>query len=111
MAEKLDEEGIFPSGALDFSLQGRVVGMTANDVEGEPSQGGEVLRGIVLSGPVGVLGKDDVEDPVQVVFDAPMTAQDLQGFFGRHVSGQQIVLLRHKPSLTYCVRISATRAS
>ena len=35
MADKLDEEGIFPSGALDLALDGRLVGIAANDVEGD----------------------------------------------------------------------------
>src|ERR1044072_1181468 len=38
MADKLDEVGIFPSGALDFALHGRLVWVAANDVEGESSQ-------------------------------------------------------------------------
>src|ERR1700730_9366228 len=91
MTDKLDEEGIFPPCAFDFPLQGGLVGMAANDVEREPAQDREVLWRIVLSGPVGVLGKDDVEDPVQVVLDPPMTAQDLKGLLGGHVFGQQKV--------------------
>jgi len=41
--------------------------MAANDVECEPSEDGRILWGIVLSGPVGILGEDNVEDPMQLV--------------------------------------------
>ena len=65
--------------------------MTANDVERKPSQDREVFWGVVFSGPIGVLGEDDVEYPVQTIFDPPMTAHDLQQLLGRHVLGKQEV--------------------
>ncbi len=46
--------------------------MGADDVEGDFSQEGDVLRAVVLTVSCGVLAEVDVEDPVQFVFDVPM---------------------------------------
>src|SRR5215207_6373468 len=50
---------------------------------------------IVLSDPACVLGKDNIEHPMQLVLDAPMTARGLQQPFGGHVAGEQIVAYDH----------------
>ena len=41
------------------------------DVEGDPVEGGEVLRGEPCSFSAKVLSEADVEHPMQLVFDAP----------------------------------------
>src|SRR5579859_6098140 len=91
MGENLEKEGIVPSRAFDFLSHGGPCRMTANNVECKPSQDREVFRGIVFPGPIGVLGEDDVEYPVQAVLDAPMAAYDLQQSLGRHVFRKQDV--------------------
>ena len=65
--------------------------MALGDVDGEPSQDGEVLRGISCSDTAVVLVEDDVENPVQLVFDRPMAACDLQQAFGGDIFGEQKV--------------------
>ena len=50
--------------------------MASQDVEGEFSQQSEVSGRVVASGSAGVLMEDDVEHPVELVFDAPVLADD-----------------------------------
>jgi hypothetical protein len=91
MAENLHEEGIVPASAPDFEADGFAVGVGSQDVEGEPPENGEVLRRVVLSGAVAVLGEVDVEHPVELVLAAPMTARDVKQPLGRDVLGPEIV--------------------
>jgi hypothetical protein len=84
MTERCHEEAVVPAGTLDFAAYGRGIGVSSQDVEGEPSQNGEVLRGVVLSRAIAILGKLDVEHPMEFVLDGPMAAGDLQQpFWGR----------------------------
>lgn len=84
MAEQGEEEAVVPTGALDFSTYRGGTRTRSKDVEREPAQDGEVLGGIVHSRPVAVLVEVDVEHPVQLVLDGPMTARDLQQSLGGH---------------------------
>src|SRR5262245_36841194 len=83
MADGGQEEGIVPAGTLDFSLDRGAIGVGSQDVEGKPTQDGEVFGCVVLSGAVGVLGEVDVEHPMELVLDGPMTARDVQQPLGR----------------------------
>src|ERR1700676_2386241 len=91
MAVGRHEEGIVPASPLDFAPHGCAVWVSSQDVEGEPTQNGEVFGSVVLPRPIGVLGKMDVEHPMELVLDAPMTAGDVQQLAGGHVFGQEIV--------------------
>src|SRR6202011_6298 len=91
MTEYGEEEAVVPAGALDFSAYGRGSRMGSKDIECEPAQDSEVLGSIVQSRPVAVLVEMDVEHPMQLVLDGPVTARDLQQPFGGHVLGQQIM--------------------
>src|SRR5580692_11084626 len=76
MTKHCEEEAVVPASALDFSAYRCGTGMGSQDVECEPAQDGEVLGSIVHSGPIAVLVEVDVEHPVQLVLDGPMTARD-----------------------------------
>src|SRR5882757_10805304 len=91
MTEHGEQEGVVPARALDFATDGFGVGMGLEDVEREPAQDSEVLGSVVLSRAVAILVEVDVEYPMELVLDAPVTARDLQQPLGGHVSGQQIV--------------------
>src|SRR6266550_4307866 len=87
VAEEIEKERVVPAGTLEFLAQGYSVWVRANDVECESSQDREVLRGIVFSGSVAILVEQNIEDPMQAVLDAPMTAHDLQQSLGRDILG------------------------
>ena len=91
MGDESVKEGVIPSGAFDFAPEGSLVGMTAEDVESELSQGGEVLWGVVLSAAGAVLVEGDVERPVKLVLDGPMASHDLQQPIGGQRCGEQEV--------------------
>ena len=78
MADESEEEGIVPSGAFDFAFDGPLVGVLAEEVEGELSQESEVLRGVVGAASHAVLVEGDIEDPVQLVFDGPGDCQEFR---------------------------------
>ena len=77
MTEGCHEEGIVPAGTFDFAPDGCRIRVGSQNVEGEPAKNGEVLGGVVLAGAVAILGEVDVEHPMELVLDAPVTAGDL----------------------------------
>src|SRR3979490_2032487 len=91
MAERFHEKGIVPAGAFDFAPYGCAMGVSSQDVEGKPAQNSKVLGSIVLSRPIAIFGEMDVEPPMELVLDRPVTAGDLQQPLGRQVFGQEIV--------------------
>lgn len=78
MAEHGEEEGVVPSGALELLLHGALGGMVSCNVEGELSEQGEVLRGVVLAAAGAVFVEDDVEHPVELVPDGPVGPGDVE---------------------------------
>src|SRR6266567_7045443 len=91
LAEHAGKEGIVPAGALDFAPDRGAVRVSSQDVEGEPAQDGEVLGSIVLSRAIAIFGEMNIEHPMELVLDAPMTAGDVQQPLGGDVFGQEIV--------------------
>ena len=67
--------------------------MSASDIESKSAQNGEVGGSVVFSASRLILVENDVECPVQDVFDAPMFADNAQQFCGRVVLGQKEVAL------------------
>jgi hypothetical protein len=86
-----EEEGIVPSGALDLSADRCLVGMGAQRVERELSQHGKVVRSMILAVSRGILAEDDVEDPMELVLDGPVLADDVEQPGGAEHAGEQEV--------------------
>lgn len=83
VAKDLEEEGIVPSGALELEAQrGGCVGVGSGDIEGKAPEHGKVGRGVVLAVAGQILVEDDVERPMQAVFDGPMCTDDTQNLLG-----------------------------
>lgn len=91
LAEHAEEEGIVPAGTLYFAPDRGAVRMSPQNVEGELAEDSEVLGGIVLSGSIAILVEMNVEHPMKLVLDAPVTAGDVQKLLRRHVFRQNIV--------------------
>src|SRR3954447_22241260 len=72
MSKEAEEVCLLPLGLSHFAGGGSFVGVGVEDVEGEASDDGEVFRGVVLARAGVVFIEDDVEGPMQVVFDRPM---------------------------------------
>jgi hypothetical protein len=92
--EHIDEETVVPGGAFEFASQrGLCIGMSTSDIEGKSPQNGEVGGSVVFSASRLILVENDVERPVQDVFDAPMFADNAQQLCGRVALGKKEVAL------------------
>ena len=79
MSDEVEEEGVVPSGAFELGAQGCFgIGMSADDVEGEPAHDGQVCRSVVFATARQILVENDVEWPVQGILDGPVGADDAQ---------------------------------
>src|SRR5215831_13072439 len=91
MTDEAKEEGIVPAGGFDLLAHGHVRWVGSDDVDREAAKNREIFRSVVLPAAVGILREDDVEEPVQLVLDGPMTANDPEQPLGSDVFGEQIV--------------------
>src|SRR5262245_7811625 len=77
-----EEEHIVPSGLFDFSSDGSLVWVGSQEVESDLAQDGDVLRPVVFAISGAILVEDHVEDPVELVLDRPMGADDVEQLVG-----------------------------
>src|SRR6202165_4746806 len=92
--EHIDEEAVVPGSAFELASQGGLcVGMGASNIEGKSPQHREVGGSVGFSASCLILVENDVERPVQNIFDAPMLADDVQQFCGLVTPGQKKVAL------------------
>jgi hypothetical protein len=110
MSKEFEEEVFAPHCAAHFTADGSVCGMHSQDVVGEAADDGEVFRSVILAGACVVLVEYDVENPMQLVLDAPMCAHDL-GHFGRRESAMyRMAIFLLRPSVrSASIRPSALR--
>ncbi len=81
--EKGAEVGGIPRGAFAPGFDGSLVFCRANEVDGEVSDGGHVSGAVAFTEAGQVLPEGDVEHPVELVLDAPVSAHGLGEGFGR----------------------------
>ena len=55
------------------------------------AQNGEIVGGVVHAGAGLILVHDDIETPVEAVFDGPMGTDNLGEAFGRHCGAEQVI--------------------
>jgi hypothetical protein len=88
----VDEETVVPCSAFELAPpRGLCIWMSASNVECKSPQDGEVGGSVIFSASRLILVENDVERPVQNIFDAPMFANDAQQFCGRVALGQKEV--------------------
>ena len=80
-----------PSCEFSAELDGFFVGCGADEVEGEVSDDGHVFGAVSFSEAGLVVAEDDVEDPVEAVFDAPVPTNRLSGLGRGEVGRGDIV--------------------
>ena len=83
--------------------------MSTSDIEGKSPQNGEVGGSVVFSASRLILVENDVERPVQDVFDAPMFADNAQQLCGRVALGQKEVALVLSLPRLLVIRATALR--
>jgi hypothetical protein len=91
MAKEGEKEVVVPGCVQHFAPHGSDVRADLKRVDGELAQDGEIFRGMIQAAAVFVFGEDNIEDPMQIVLDAPMAAHDLEQLGGGELSRQQEV--------------------
>src|ERR1700738_3369597 len=91
MTDCLQKEGGGPACALDFAAYRGLKRKRLQDVEGKLSKASKILGRVVFPRPIVVLGKMDVEHPVQLVLDTPVASSNVQKPLRRHVFRQDVV--------------------
>ncbi|KAH2822370.1 hypothetical protein KXV85_002262, partial [Aspergillus fumigatus] len=91
MGQDGEKEVVVPSGLEHFVAGANWARCSLQGIEGQLADGGEIFRCMVLSTAAGVLVEQDVEDPVQVVLDAPVGAYDIEQLLGRQQARSQKV--------------------
>src|SRR6185437_8055712 len=74
MDQSIEKEGFAPSGMEHLVAHALRPGRCLQDVDCELAQDGEVLGGMIFAAAAGVFGEQDIEDPMEIVLDAPMGA-------------------------------------
>lgn len=77
MGEEVEEEGGIPSDAFELAAHRAFRWFQLGEVESEVAQQRQVFGFMVLVIAGVVLVHDHVEDPMQAVFDPPVTADDV----------------------------------
>src|SRR5215216_1002115 len=91
MGDSVEEEVVVPSSMEHFVAHAKRPRSCLEDVEGELSDDGEVVGAMILAGAAGVLVEQHIENPVEVVLDAPVGARDVEQLFGRErTRGQEV---------------------
>src|ERR1700754_1635940 len=89
MGESVEKEFVVPSGMEHLVADALRPGSCLEDVDGDLSEGSEVLGGMIFAGSAGILAEQDVEYPVEIVLDAPMGANDLEELLGGKFAREQ----------------------
>lgn len=63
---------IAPSGSFDLQPHTALAVLAFKRIESQSAQGGKILGRITLAGTALIFLEDNIEDPVEAVFDAPM---------------------------------------
>src|SRR5260364_175198 len=91
MGQDGEKEVVAPSCLEHFVAGSRWTWRGLQGVDGELADDGKVLRGVVLAAAASVLVEQNVENPVQVVLDAPVGADDVEQLLGRQPPRSQKV--------------------
>ena len=78
ISKEFEEEFLLPSCELHFATDGSIIGVGAQDVDGDAADDGKILWPIILAGAGVVFAEDNVEPPVQLIFHAPMPARHFE---------------------------------
>ena len=91
MGEGGEKKIVVPSGLEHFVADARRTWRCLQGIDGQLADDGEIFGGVILAAAAGVLVEQDVENPVQVVLDAPVGAHGLEQFLGRQQPRSQKV--------------------
>src|SRR5262249_9425017 len=84
LSDKLGQICVIPACELELSTQGRLGVVLSHDVESHVAQDGEIVGSVVEAISGLILIHNDVEAPMESIFDAPMGTHDI----GEALGGQ-----------------------
>ena len=82
MSHEVEEFLVVPAGLESFVAHRGFSRVASEDVEGQLSDDGEIGRSVVLSGSGLIFSEQDVELPVEVIFDLPVASDYAEQFEG-----------------------------
>src|ERR1700742_4385467 len=94
MSKEFEEEVFAPLGTAHFAADRAVGRVHPQDVLGQPTDDCKVLGRVVLARARVVLVEYNVEDPVQLVLDAPMGTHNLGQFGWRQLARERDIARR-----------------
>jgi hypothetical protein len=89
--EKVVEVVCVPSSDFSSEFDGSLVVGVSHDVDGEVPEGGHILGAVSFSEAGEVFLEGDIENPMEGIFDLPMSAHGPGGLFGGERSGGDVV--------------------
>ena len=88
MSKEFEEEFFAPICTPHFACERLVERVCIQDVVCEASDDGEIFRGVVFAGSGIVFVENHIERPMELVFDAPMGADDCRKLGWREQLGE-----------------------
>ena len=82
MSKEVEEELLFPSSEVHFSPDRSFIGVCPQDVDRDSAYDGKILWPVIFAGPGIIFVEDYVEWPMELIFDAPVRAGDLEHALG-----------------------------
>src|SRR5579871_6819147 len=86
LGQKVEQKGIIKSGAITFAFETGLIRMFFEQVESQKTQDSEVLRRVIETHTRSILGKGDIQSPMEGIFNGPMGAGGIENTFG--IGGQ-----------------------
>src|SRR5229473_433695 len=87
MSKEVEEEVLSPSSEVHFSAYRSIIGVCPQDVDRDSAYDCKILWPVILAGPGVVLIEDNVERPMQLIFDGPMCPEHFEHALGRQTFG------------------------
>src|SRR3974390_3858970 len=94
MSKEVEEELSSPSSEVHFPAHRSIIGVRSQDVDCDSEYDCKILWPVIFAGPCVIFAEDDVERPMQLIFDAPVRAGDLQHAHRRQTFGHDHVMHR-----------------
>jgi hypothetical protein len=91
--EQLQQEGIVKNDPKAFTLETELSRMILEQIEGDVTDHGEVLRSFIKTDAGSIFAKDDIHRPVKGVFDRPVGTSGVQDAPGIGWQAGHIVVL------------------
>jgi hypothetical protein len=94
MSEEVEEELSFPSSEVHFPTCRSIIGVRSQDVGRDSACDCKILWPVIFAGSCVIFAENDVEGPMQLIFDTPVCAGDFEHALGRQTFGQGNVMRR-----------------